>query len=75
MRIMRTIKRVPSNRKENKIVKHRDLLKIAAEHGFKYLRDGGRHGIYSDGEKEVAIPRHREVNEITAKKIVRDMGG
>ncbi len=56
-------------------MKHRDLLKIAAEHGFKYLRDGGRHGIYSDGEKEVAIPRHREVNEITAKKIVRDMGG
>ncbi len=47
----------------------------AAEHGFKYLRDGGRHDIYSNGEKEVAIPRHREVNEITAKKIVRDMGG
>ena len=67
-------KNVPSKRKENKTVKQRDLLKIASQHGFKYVRDGGRHDIYSNGEKEVAIPRHREINEITAKKIIRDMG-
>lgn len=67
-------KNVPSKRKENKTVKQRDLLKIASQHGFKYVRDGGRHDIYSNGEKEVAIRRHREINEITAKKIIRDMG-
>ena len=55
-------------------MKQRDLLKIASQHGFKYVRDGGRHDIYSNGEKEVAIRRHREINEITAKKIIRDMG-
>ena len=67
-------KKVPRKRKENKTEKQRDLLKIASQQGFKYVKDGGRHDIYSNGEKEVAIPRHREINEITAKKIIRDMG-
>ena len=54
-------------------MKRRDLIKLAEENGFKFLRNGGDHDIYTDGKKKVAIPRHKEINEITAKKIARQV--
>jgi len=32
------------------------------------VRHGGRHDIWSDDEREVAVPRHNEINEYVADK-------
>lgn len=36
------------------------------------VREGGEHTIYRVGDKQVSVPRHREINELTAKGIIRN---
>ena len=36
-----------------------------------FLRHGNKHDVWTDGERQEAIPRHREINEILAKAIIR----
>lgn len=43
--------------------------------GWRLVRRGRRHDIWAHGEREVAIPRHVEVNEYTAKAIMRSATG
>lgn len=52
-------------------VKRRELEKRLSDCGWRFLRSGGRHDVWTDGEREEAIPRHREVNEQLAKAILR----
>jgi len=52
-------------------VKRRDLEKRLAIAGWWFLRSGGRHDVWTDGEREEAIPRHREINEDLARAILR----
>jgi len=35
----------------------------------KLIRQGGRHEVWQCGRTKVTIPRHREINEITAQGI------
>jgi len=42
-----------------------------AELGWRFLRSGGRHDVWTDGEREEAVPRHREINEKLARAILR----
>ena len=49
----------------------RKLIKLLEENGWYFLCDGGRHDIYTNGEKQEPIPRHREINEILAKKLIK----
>ena len=54
-------------------MKRLDLIRRLEESGCILLRHGGRHDIYhnpKNGRSE-PIPRHREVNEILAKRIIR----
>ncbi|WP_422873048.1 hypothetical protein [Curtobacterium sp. RRHDQ66] len=39
---------------------------------FSFRRHGGRHDLYRFGQQPVVIPRHREVDERTARAIIRD---
>lgn len=39
--------------------------------GWSFLRHGKRHDIWTDGEREEAIPRHSEINEKLAKIILK----
>lgn len=55
-------------------MKHRDLIKKLIENGWYFLRDGGNHDIYTDGINKEPIPRHREINERLAKKIINKYG-
>lgn len=61
-------------------MKRRDLInrlgRAADKQGvtFSFLREGASHSIYSFGGRNVAIPRHAEINEITAKSILRKVG-
>ena len=52
-------------------MKKADLEKRLSNLGWKFSRHGGNHDIWTNGEKHESIPRHREINEYTAKKILK----
>ena len=52
-------------------MKHKDLARKLVELGWKLLRQGGSHEIWTNGEYTIAVPRHKEINEITAVKIIK----
>jgi predicted RNA binding protein YcfA (HicA-like mRNA interferase family) len=56
-------------------MKRRDLEKRLRALGWLLVRHGARHDVWSDGEREIAVPRHNEINEYTAKAILREAGG
>jgi predicted RNA binding protein YcfA (HicA-like mRNA interferase family) len=62
------------------MMKRRDLLKklerIAKDRveAVEY-REGGSHTVVKVGDKQTVVPRHSEFNEITAKKIIKQIGG
>lgn len=43
--------------------------------GCQLLRHGSRHDIYHNPEtgRSQPVPRHRDINEILAKKILKDL--
>jgi mRNA interferase HicA len=55
-------------------VKKRDLVKRLQAKGWYFLRHGGCHDVYTDGQHEEEIPMHREINERLAKKIIKKWG-
>jgi mRNA interferase HicA len=52
-------------------MKKRDLEKALGRIGWVFLRHGSRHDIWTDDEREEAIPRHNEINEKLARAILR----
>jgi mRNA interferase HicA len=52
-------------------MKQRDLLKKMKELGWWKLREGSNHEIWTNGYIEEQVPRHREINENLAKKILK----
>ncbi len=52
-------------------VKRRDLVKRLGELGWQLLREGGNHSVFGKGDERLAVPRHAEVNENTARGILR----
>jgi mRNA interferase HicA len=52
-------------------LKRRDLEKRLSECGWRFLRHGGNHDVWTNDEREEAIPRHREINERLALAILR----
>ena len=55
-------------------MKNRDLIKKLNQAGFEMVRNGGNHDIFKKGNIEIPVPRHKEINEMTAKKILKDAG-
>jgi mRNA interferase HicA len=37
------------------------------------VREGSKHTIYRCGSQQIVVPRHREINEITALGIMVDL--
>ena len=55
-------------------VKQRDLVKKLTSNGYRMVRKG-KHKIYEkDGSPPVQVPDHREINENTAKAILKTAG-
>lgn len=52
-------------------MKKRDLIKLLEKNGFKFIRNGGNHDVYSNGRKIEAVPRHDEISENLAKAIIK----
>lgn len=54
-------------------MKRRDILRIVMNAGFE-LEEGGRHTkVLENGKLITEIPRHNEIGEILAKKILKDI--
>jgi hypothetical protein len=56
-------------------INRRDLEKKLKKMNWRFIRHDSKHDVWTDGEREVAIPRHSEINEYTAKAILRDAKG
>ena len=56
-------------------MKRKDLIKIIKNHGCILIRHGGKHDIYQNLDTGISqpIPRHREINERLAQKIIKDL--
>lgn len=52
-------------------MKRKDLIKLLEKNGWWKLREGGGHTVYTDGKETEPIPRHNEINENTAKAIIK----
>ena len=55
-------------------MKRRDLIKKLESVGFVFKEHGGNHDTYKRGKDTEQVPRHKEINEITAKKILKRWG-
>ena len=52
-------------------MKYRDLVKMLRKAGFILERHGGDHDVYRRGKDVESVPRHKEINEMLAKHIIR----
>jgi mRNA interferase HicA len=52
-------------------MKKRDLEKQLSEYGWYLGRHGGKHDYWTNGEIFETVPRHKEVNEMLSKKILK----
>ena len=56
-------------------MKRRDLIRQLEAAGYKKERDNGGHTIYAkEGCRPIPVPRHRVLDENTAKSILRTAG-
>jgi predicted RNA binding protein YcfA (HicA-like mRNA interferase family) len=56
-------------------MKRRDLVAELKQMGSELLRHGSKHDIYHQPKtgKSEPVPRHREINEFLAKKILKSL--
>lgn len=52
-------------------MKRRELERALQRLGWRFLRHGARHDVWTDGERQEPIPRHTEINENLARAILR----
>lgn len=52
-------------------MKRADLIKLLEKNNFILVREGGSHTVYERNGKIEMVPRHREINELLAKAIIK----
>ena len=52
-------------------MKRNELEKMLRALGWMFLKHGGRHDVWTNGVDVESVPRHREIREHLAKKILR----
>jgi predicted RNA binding protein YcfA (HicA-like mRNA interferase family) len=55
-------------------VSRRDLVKYLESNGFRLLREGANHSIYTDGQEAIPVKRHRQFDRITANELCKQAG-
>lgn len=56
-------------------MKRKELERQLRALGWRLVRHGGKHDLWTDGEREEAIPRHVEIAERLARSILRRAKG
>ena len=41
-------------------VKRLDVIRYLEKHGFYLLREGGKHALYTNGNKVIPVKRHKQ---------------
>lgn len=56
-------------------MKRIDLIRLLEANGCRLIREGSNHSVYLNPStrKASTVPRHREINEFLARKILRDL--
>ena len=55
-------------------MKRKSLIRSLESNGFTLRRNGGDHDIYGKDDIIVAVPRHTEIKEPTARGILKKAG-
>jgi len=57
-------------------VKREELIRYLSENGCELLREGGRHSWWWNPKlnKRSSVPRHKEIRNVLANKICKDLG-
>lgn len=55
-------------------MKYAVLIKLLKKNGWYYKREGANHEIWTNGKDTEPIPRHKEINEMLAKNIIKKYG-
>jgi mRNA interferase HicA len=57
--------------KRAELLRRLDRLAVSVGAESRFHRHGGRHDVYRFGATTVVVPRHREIEEQTARAILR----
>lgn len=68
---MRITGRIIKHERRATDLKRRDLISRLEDAGYTLLRNGSRHDVYFKGSVQVQVPRHSEIDERTAKSILK----
>jgi len=57
-------------------MKRIDLVRYLIKEGCTLVREGSRHSIFINmvTKRSSSVPRHKDINNFTARKICRDLG-
>jgi len=57
-------------------MKRIDLVRYLIKKGCTLVREGSRHSVFINmvTRRSSSVPRHKEINNFTARKICRDLG-
>lgn len=55
-------------------MKRRDLVRRLLTAGFVLVRSRGPHDVFGRGVLRIAVPRHNEIKEYLARKILKEAG-
>lgn len=55
-------------------MKRKVLIDLLERNGWKLLRNGSNHDIYEKDGVFETVPRHKELNELLAKAIIKRRG-
>lgn len=57
-------------------MKRTALIRHIEAHGAVFVREGGEHTVYKNPKtnRSTTIPRHNEINDITAERICKVLG-
>ncbi|MBI2891817.1 MAG: type II toxin-antitoxin system HicA family toxin [Nitrospirae bacterium] len=58
-------------------MKRRELIRHLESHGCALIREGAKHSRYvnlADPRRQTSVPRHREIADLLAVKICRQLG-
>lgn len=55
-------------------MKRKDLIRLLKQNGFILAREGANHSVYIKDGKMETIPRHKEIDEMLAKTIIKRQG-
>ncbi len=55
-------------------MKQRDLIKLLKQNGWWEIRHTGNHIVFTNGTDIEPVPKHKELNELLAKSIIKRRG-